>query len=301
VALPWSRPGWLDEVVDWIDARVERTGVVETLHERAWSAMLRVPTRAGDAYFKAAAPALAHEAGLTEALVRWRPDCTAELVAVDVDRGWLLMLDSGTTLRDVLTAPEEYEPLLALFAELQVQVAPRRDEILALGTPDRRLERLPELADPLPVDGDLVRRLIAEVESYELPETLVHEEVAPNNTLVRDGGFVFVDWSDSSVGHPFFGIVVALRSIADCFELEPGAPELERILDAYLEPWTAHLSRGRLRALFPAAYRLGMLNRALTWHMFLASLDPPERGDYASYVTAWIEECVAADPPRPGT
>jgi hypothetical protein len=301
MALPWTLPGWLDEVGAWIDAQVDRTGAVEPVHERAWSAMLRVPTRAGDAYFKAAAPALVHEAALTEALAHWRPDCTAELVAADSDRGWLLMLDSGPTSRDALTAPEQYEPLLALFAEVQVQLAPRRDETLALGTPDRRLERVAELAEPLPVSGELVRRLVAEVGSYELPETLVHEEVSPGNTLVRDGGFVFVDWSDSSVGHPFFGLVVALRSIADRFELEAGAPELERLLDAYLEPWTAHLPRAMLRALFPAAYRLGMLNRALTWQMFLASLEPPERGELASHVTAWIEECLAADSPKPGT
>jgi hypothetical protein len=56
-----------------IDASVERTGPVEELHRRAWSAMLRLPIRGGSAYFKAAAPAHAHEAALTEALARWRP------------------------------------------------------------------------------------------------------------------------------------------------------------------------------------------------------------------------------------
>jgi hypothetical protein len=55
------------------------------------------------------------------------------------------------------------------------------------------------------------------------------------------------------VGHPFFGVVVALRSVADRFGLEPGAPQLDRLLDAYLETWTALASRSSLRALFPNA------------------------------------------------
>jgi hypothetical protein len=290
--------------VVWIDAQVERTGAVETLHQRAWSAMLRVPTRAGDAYFKAAAPSLAHEAALTDALARWQPSCTVELVAVDAGRGWMLMRDSGPTLRDVLAREPRQDrlgPLLARYAQLQVELAPRRAEILALGVPDRGLERLPDIVESLDVDGDLVRRLAAEIGSYGLPETLVHEEVHPGNVLVRDGGFVFVDWSDSSVGHPFFGTVVALRSIADQLELDPGAPELERLRDAYLEPWTAHAPLERLRALFPLAYRLGMLNRALSWHAILEPLQPPLRDEYAPYLTAWLEEFAGAEAPKPGT
>jgi hypothetical protein len=45
--------------------------------------MLRTSTADGLVYFKATAPAGAHEAALTELLARRRPDCTAELVAID--------------------------------------------------------------------------------------------------------------------------------------------------------------------------------------------------------------------------
>jgi hypothetical protein len=266
--------------------------------------MLRAPTAAGDVYFKAAAPAHAHEAALTEVLARRRPDCTAELIAVDAGRGWLLMRDGGETLSDLLEREpriELLEPLLALNAQLQIELAPLGDELVALGVPDRRLERLPELAEGLGVDGGLVGRLIADAAPYDLPETLVHEEVHRGNVLVRDGSHVFVDWSDSSVGHPFFGVVVALRSAADAFALEPGAPELERLLDTYLEPWTALAPRERLRTLFPPAYRLGMLNRALSWQATVAPLEPPLRDEYAPYVEAWLEEFRAAESPQPGT
>jgi Phosphotransferase enzyme family len=302
--LPWSQPGWLDDVIGWIDSAAERTGPVEELHKRAWSAMLLVPTFDGPAYFKASAPGLVHEAALTEALARWRPDCTVKLLAVDAGRGWMLMRDSGETMRGVLErepAVERLEPLFARYAGFQLELVPHRDEFLALGVPDRRLTRLAELAKALPVDEGLVRDLVGTIESYGLPETIVHEEVHAGNVLVRDGELVFVDWADSCFGHPFFGVVVALRSVADRFELAPGARELDRLADAYLEPWTAIAPRKALRALFPAAYRLGMLNRALSWNETVKALDPPLYEEYASFVSAWVDEFEQAVQPEAGT
>jgi hypothetical protein len=302
--LPWSQPGWLEDVTAWIDAAAERTGPVEELHKRAWSAMLLVPTVDGAAYFKASSPALVHEAALTTALARWRPDCTARLLAVDADRGWMLMRDSGETMRSALEREptiEPFEPLFARYAELQLELIPRRDDLLALRIPDRRLARIAELAGELPVDPDLVRDLIGAIESHELPETLVHEEVHPGNVLLRNGEHVFVDWADSCFGHPFFGIVVALRSVADRFELEPGARELERLADAYVEPWTAVAPRKSLRELLPSAYRLGMLNRALSWKAIVQGVEGALRDEYASFVNAWIDEFEQAEQPKAGT
>jgi hypothetical protein len=302
--LPWSQPGWLEEVTAWIDTAAERTGPVEELHKRAWSAMLLVPTVDGAAYFKASSPALVHEAALTEALARWRPDCTAGLIAVDAGLGWMLMRDSGETMRSALEREptlEPFEPLFARYAGLQLELVPRRDDLLALGIPDRRMARIGELAEELPVDPGLVRDLVGTIESHELPETVVHEEVHPGNVLVRNGEHVFVDWADSCFGHPFFGIVVALRSVADRFELEPGARELEGLADAYLEPWTAIAPRKSLRALFPAAYRLGMLNRALSWNETVRGLQGPLRDEYAPFVSAWVDEFELAAQPKAGT
>jgi hypothetical protein len=302
--LPWSQPSWLDDVTTWIDAAVKRTGSVEELHKRAWSAMLLVPTVDGVAYFKASAPAHAHEAVLTEALARWRPDCTVGLIAVDAGRCWMLMRESGETLRSVLDRQpnvEGFESLFVRYAELQMELVQRRDDLLALGVPDRRLARMTELAGELPVDLGLIRYLVGTIESFGLPDTLVHEEVHPGNVLVRKGEHVFIDWADSCVGHPIFGVVVALRSIADRFELEPGAPALDRLADVYLEPWTSIAPRTSLRTLLPAAYRLGMLNRALSWNETVQGTEGKLRDEYAPFVSAWIEEFERAEQPQAGT
>jgi hypothetical protein len=56
-----------------------------------------------------------------------------------------------------------------------------------------------------------------------------------------------------------------------------------------------------LRSVFPAAYRLGMLNRALSWRASMDDVTGAGREQHAAYVDAWLEEFAAAEDPKPGT
>ena len=110
--LPWEHPGWLEGATAWIRDRlaergVQVTGPVELLHQRPWSTFALVPTEDGFAYFKAPAPMYEFEAALTQALVRWRPDITVPLLAVDLDRGWMLSEDAGVTLRNLSRSADQ--------------------------------------------------------------------------------------------------------------------------------------------------------------------------------------------------
>ncbi|MDQ2984012.1 MAG: hypothetical protein M3R70_08840 [Actinomycetota bacterium] len=51
--LIWVRLEWLAEATAWIREHVEVAGEIEQPHIRWWSTVLRVPTPAGDAWFKA--------------------------------------------------------------------------------------------------------------------------------------------------------------------------------------------------------------------------------------------------------
>lgn len=55
--LPWSQPGWFNEVSLWLDAQLSRLGVqatgpYEQFHLHPWSTVLRLPTSGGPLYFK---------------------------------------------------------------------------------------------------------------------------------------------------------------------------------------------------------------------------------------------------------
>jgi aminoglycoside phosphotransferase (APT) family kinase protein len=137
------------------------------------------------------------------------------------------------------------------------------------------------------------RRFAAQCEElagYALPETLVHEELHENNVLLGAGRYCFTDWSDSSVGHPFFTMLVTLRAAAHWLQLDQAGPELQRMLDVYLEPWTSFAPRQALSRALDLAYRLAMANRALSWRQALDQLSAADKAAYADSVPGWLQD-----------
>src|SRR5258708_3856086 len=150
---PWARLRWYAMAALWVREQLERLGYreigpVEQLHARVWSTVLRVPTEAGLVYFKAvAAPLYAFEPDVTRALADLLPANLPRVLAVGQGRPWMLLADSGTSLRGALQTSGDtaaYEAMLLHFAQLQMATVPHVDRFVALGCPDRRLERLPE-------------------------------------------------------------------------------------------------------------------------------------------------------------
>jgi len=327
--LPWEREGWLAQATEWIDAalaktRRHRTEAVEVLHRRPWGIFARVPTDKGTAFFKAPAPPFSgFEAAVTKALAGWRPDVTVPVLAVEPERGWFLSEEAGVTLRSASPGIEQMQhwvKLLPVYAGLQIEMAARVPQLIALGMFDRRLARLPQLYAELMqpnenlrvglkpgLTPDEYRRLKAwrpqvavwcqELAAFGLPETLTHEEVHDANVLVNGERYIFTDWSDSSVAHPFFTMVVTVRAAAYRLKLEESGPEMRRLRDAYLEPWTGFGSREELRQAFGQAYRLGMLNRALSWHFGTGSLPLRLKEADADAVPEWLQDFLVGEIP----
>lgn len=326
--LPWTRPDWFEQASGWIQAELARhsidlVGAIEQPHVRPWSTVLRVPTDQGDLYFKATSPVLGHEPALTQALSAWRPDCMLQLLATDLDRGWLLMRDAGATLRSQILSVTDlhlWHAILRTYAEVQIELASRADELLALGTLDRRLVTLPAQYEQLLSDAEMLRidetdgltadeyrrlrdlvpqftTMCEQLAGYHIPETLHHDDFHDANIFVRDEHFVFSDWGESCVAHPFFTLLVTLRSVAYRLKLDDQAPELLQLRDVYLEPWTRFESRERLREAFALANRVAMVCRVLTWYRVVSSLDDALKAEYADAVPGWLQEFLNAGSP----
>ena len=309
-SLIWLQPAWRAGAHDWIRARLadhdlKPTGAIEQAHVRWWSTVMRVPTDAGDAYFKACAPVHAFEAGLLALLARVRPEAVPELLAADTERGWFLMRDGGTRLRELVETAADlgrWEELLPSYAALQLAVAGHVDEALAAGVPDERLALLPghleQLLDntaalmigrPKGLTAEQHRRLRNLIPDFSttcerlaglgIPETIQHDDLHDGNVLVRDDGYIVFDWGDSCISHPFHTLVVTLRSIAHRFDLQPGGPELTRLRDAYLGAFAAYGSPEELAAAADLAHVTGTAARALAWHRFVSAREPAFRGD----------------------
>lgn len=157
-------------------------------------------------------------------------------------------------------------------------------EIVALGCPDRRIEALANQIDPL--FGELpryhglsnddiakLRSLIpalkeacAHLARFPLPAALEHGDFWPSNVLLSQAGYVYIDWSDSSLAHPFFSLTLFLEGEG----IPPALTQLPdlatRLRDTYLEPWATYAPPDRLRAAFELAQVLAPLHHALTYH-----------------------------------
>ena len=321
----WTRPEWLREARAWIEARLAERGL-EVLadmtqpHMYWWSTVLRVRTSDGVVWFKATRPVHRFEMRLTPLLEALHPRATAEVVAVDAERGWMLTRDAGTRLRDAASGREQlrhWEELLPEYAGLQIDLASKRDELLELGVPDHRLEVMPGQLDRVLADDEAVlfgredgltdeererlrafdfRALCRRLTDFGLPETLQHDDFHDGNVFLRGGSYVFFDWGDGCVSHPFHTLVVTLRAAAWKLGFEPGAPELLRLRDAYLEPWRRFGSPHELVAASELARQTGTVQRALAWHRFVSARPAEARPEDADSVPYGLKLLLADRP-----
>jgi Phosphotransferase enzyme family len=270
---------------------------------------------------KAPAPASFYEVALTQTLARWQPDCIIPILVADLQRGWLLMPDGGPRLRDLIRADgdvRQWEVGLPRYGILQQDLVSRREELLSLGVPDRRLSVLAASFEQLLTDEralridredglsrDEVHRLreaipliaaaVEQLAAFGIPESLHHGDFHDGNVFARAGSYLIFDWGDASISHPFFSVRTVIVSVERTLGLDEGQAPEELLRDAYLEPWTAFASRQDLLAAFELARRLWMIPSALGWHQIVARLEGEEREAFAYTVVWLLKEFLDAD------
>ena len=320
----WQEPRWQAEAHEWIRSSLHANGLhlsaaIEQPHLRPWSTVMTVPTNGGLFYFKASADLFAHETALTAWLADFRPQLLPGLLAVDPGRHWMLMRDAGTPIRQFIRAEKDISPwrkVLPLYVNLQKDLTPHVSELLQLGTPDRRLSKLPALFESLIADESSmlldtedgltsaeyarVKRSVPEFKemcgrlaAFNIPETLHHDDFHDGNIFSSAEGITFTDWGESAVTHPFFTLVVMLRSVDNSLGLDfsPGA---EQVRGLYLQAWAPDVPPARLPSLLDLAGRIGCINRALTWKMVIDGLPGRLKPEYAPAVPSYIRDFINA-------
>jgi hypothetical protein len=316
-AATWEDPVWRKSALQWAVDRLAERGIAldgepDQPHVRAWSTAFRLPVREGAVWLKSVGPGSSQEPALVGALGEWVPEHVLVPLAVDRARRLMLLPDGGTTLRDAggAASVDAWEAMLRDYARMQVDLVPRADEMVGLGVPDLRPERLPELVPDLLDDDefqlpgrpggltDEVRdRLRAGLGEFGelcraladsgVPATLQHDDLHDANVFVSDGRHRFFDWGDASVAHPFVSLLVPFRVAARALGVPPGDPVLLRLRDAYLDVWSGSGTPAGLRDQVDAALRVAPLPRAMTWRRILRGVRPDERTAWRDAVPWW--------------
>jgi Phosphotransferase enzyme family len=305
-------------------SRLDYTLIAPIEQIRSWgiSSVLVAHTMMGDVYFKAIPSvvdkrpgALPHgerppsrpllfgnEPALLRALAAFYPNYIPAPIAIDKERVWMLLRDFGPTrLRGAEI--QIWEEMISIYGQLQVTSAGHVQELLAVGCLDRNLEVLSAQIDPLLTDAEVLSHLTAneieqlhrfapwlkeqcsEIAKYKVPLALVHGDLHPGNIAVQDGGYVFFDWTDASVAHPFFDLVTIFRN----GERFADAPNTQiRLRDAYLAQWTAYEPTENLMTVFTLAQTLGALHQAVSFQHIVANLEAASKREQYGGLRFWL-------------
>jgi Phosphotransferase enzyme family len=228
---PFSRIGWLLEVMDWIRSAVPGTPEFSDFHQINAGhgfALVRFSTVQGRAYWlKATGEPNRHEFDITIKLSQICSGYLPTVVAVRQDWNTWVVEDAGDCLEE--PTPFSYLELAVSNLEgIHRRTVHRTAELKRSGFPHRSVstlnENLPELFEYLqdvmvlqrstrvprlgPFRlrqlGAILRNACDRMQDLDVPDSVVHNDLNRGNILFDKGRCVFTDWCETSIGNPFF-------------------------------------------------------------------------------------------------
>jgi hypothetical protein len=287
---PWAARGWFAEADRWLRSTMERLGRPLTgpvRQARVWrlSCLLRAPTGDGDVWFKAntISPLFVNEGVVMGALAGLFPGRVPAPLAVEPERGWMVLADFGEEVG--WEAPMEVvDEVAQTYARMQVEATaglPGVDAATWL-SPDE------EAGLRAAVPGLQAR--CAELAGHAVPPALVHGDLHLSNVARRPGSYLFFDWTDACVAHPFLDLATIRRGTA-FVDAADEAELRERLRQAYLPEWASFEPPGRLARAWELAAPLGALHRAVSYRSLATR--PPGDPHMAQSTAWWLRQVLA--------
>jgi aminoglycoside phosphotransferase (APT) family kinase protein len=128
-----------------------------------------------------------------------------------------------------------------------------------------------------------------ELAAHPVPPSLVHGDLHLFNVAGGPGGYLFFDWTDACVAHPFVDTLTLL--VDEDEELDDAVRD--RLRDAYLSEWTAFEPAERLQRAWRLAAPLGALHHAISYRSVVGGLEPPIDSHMARSTAHWLRKVLA--------
>ena len=259
----WERPGWFAGASATFTDALVALGVrnIDTprLVKGAWpcSALLIADTSRGRFFFKAVSAKPPREPATLRALAALRIRSIPIVVATGPSDEWMITADFGA-------APvTDHGAALAGFAELQLTVGDRLDDLLPDFTPAVVAARLPTFPG--------VAVACAELTESVIQPGLVHQDLRPGNVA---GPSTYFDWSDVVRSHPFFSGIRYLDLFSQAepehpwsglHDLRDAPPRFVELRDAYLAPFADVAGMTKAQRDFEVAWSLQGAFMSVRW------------------------------------
>ncbi|MFN6572677.1 phosphotransferase [Dendronalium sp. ChiSLP03b] len=315
--VPWAQIGWFERATDWINLQlyflgVNTTAPIQQVKSQTRSCLLKISTTDGEIYFKATFGIFASETIFTKSITEFYPEHLPELLIVDTQKSWMLMPDFGGKHLGKIHNIFHWKKALNSFAKMQIQASSQVEKLLAIGFTDRRIEQIISqiellFADNLLVPQDDPRLSSTEIEALRslipqlramcnelaicgIPQTLVHGDFHCENVILTDEKFIYFDWSDGAVSHPFFDAVFFLEDITQ--QLPDISDVQVSLRNAYLEPWTVYMPIEQLISVFAKVQPLAYLYYAVVSYEITQSLEVSHRWENEEAVSYWLKKLL---------
>ncbi|SFS09798.1 Phosphotransferase enzyme family protein [Agrococcus baldri] len=241
----WYRPGWYEAIETWIDGALlpsgrRRTGPIEPVKAWSVSAVARVPVEGDAVWVKQPCAHFHAEARIHRAVAALVPELVPQLIATEVDRGWLLM-EPMAGAEEAQHAAGAALRVAERWADAQIAAVEQVPALLAAGLPHRGLEltvtgfrallehstelALLDAVELAAIRGSADRaiELVRELWHAGVPDTLAHGDLHLDNVAWDGETLRLFDWTDGCVSHPFLDIAhltrfMGVRDEAAAFE-----------------------------------------------------------------------------------
>lgn len=292
------------EIIQWACAYLSAHGYTlksitpENVKNTPWSYVVRFATSDGYIYLKHTPNLLALEATITQILHHQFHACVPEVIAHNEALNCFLMKDAGTPLREILKKQFDTDLLckaIYQFTSIQLAVADHVNIFLAIGVPDWRLDKLPDLYQQLLAQKELLKadgltetevnelekllpkvcNLCKELSDYAIPETIVQCDFHDNNLLVDtlSQNITIIDLGETVISHPFFSWVGCLQQIKFHYALTEKDDAYLQLKNACFKNHTAPQSKNHLSDAFAIAQRLWFIYESLAQHRLMIACD----------------------------
>lgn len=272
---------------------------------RGWSTQstVRATSPAGDEvtiWFKAGNPGQAFEPRLLVTLAELAPRLFLTPLAVEVERGWMLTSDFGSTLYEQGVTDEDttaVERLVARMTEAQFALVEHRDRLLASGLDEVTPELLIAAVDSLVADATVLPsdhpghlpsaeqarvrdgvavagEMITTLTGGRIPYGLDHNDLHTNNAYGSAAAPQLFDLGDALWGHPFVGFAW----------LDEAGPE---VLARSVSLFERYGSAAELEPELRVALRLQPVHRLLAWWRVMSPIVPTAWPEHSASIPHW--------------
>ncbi|MCG7499713.1 aminoglycoside phosphotransferase family protein [Vibrio sp. Of7-15] len=296
---------WKSDAEHWIEETLQQLGYSQVgkpavVEDWFLGDVWRIATDKGDVYFKATAllPLFSNEAQVCDCLSDLFKENVPTVLAYEKERCWLLTCDFGEPLDesvDLTVWSDAYQR----WGALQRVSVDHVDKLGQSGCQSRAISTLleqlhwyleqPTIASLLSSNGKRWERRLSEklevaieqLTEFALPDCLVHGDLHEGNMAKNANSYLFFDWSDACISHPF---------MEGNFIYQFSETSLkQQLIKRYLSNWQHCLSEQELLQAWDMAQPVCYAHHAVTYASIVLNSQHGKKEDIADFESSLIK------------